>query len=89
MPRYNYQCDDCGVNVTVIHTIDESYDDCLACGEKDKMVKLLSSPFIIRKQNMIHDNKKVGELTKEYINENKRILEQHKEEIKGEEYESS
>ena len=90
MPRYNYQCDHCDDMVTIFHTIDEQYTDCLQCGQKDKMVKLLSAPIILKDRDILHNNdRKIGELTKEYIDENKRLLEQQKKEAKGEEHEPS
>jgi len=51
------------------------------------MQKLLSTPIIAKKQKS--DNNKVGELTKEYIEENRKILELQKKELKEKDYEST
>ena len=45
------------------------------------MQKLLSKPFY-NKKNIKNDDKKIGELTKQYIEENREILNQQIEEIK-------
>ncbi len=88
MPRYNYECDNCGNMITIFHSIDDACTDCSACGQKNIMKKLLSVPLIIKKdQATTQDNEKVGNLTKEYIEANREILKQQKEKIKKENYE--
>ena len=76
MPRYTYQCTECNEIAVVFHRISEAYVDCKICMNKQCMKKLLSTP-IIKKQNK-KQNKKVGELTKEYIEANREILEKEK-----------
>ena len=70
MPRYNYQCDSCEDIITVFHAIDEAYNNCEKCGEENTMIKLLSLPYIVKDKTSAHDNNKVGQLTKQYIDEN-------------------
>jgi|1_EtaG_2_1085319.scaffolds.fasta_scaffold00092_16 putative FmdB family regulatory protein len=76
MPRYSYQCTECTEIIIVFHRINETYVDCEICRSKQCMEKILSTPTI-KKQNR-KDNKKVGELTKEYIEMNRKILEEEK-----------
>ncbi len=84
MPRYNYQCVECDTLVTVYHGINETLLDCKECTEKQTMTKVLSIPIII-KDNKTNDNNKVGDLTEQYIEENRKILEQQKKEARSEE----
>ena len=89
MPRYNYLCENCEDTVTIFHGINDVYTDCEACGSQDAMRKMLSVPLLIKEQNVDKSGQKVGELSKEYIEANREILKQHKEEIKKDTYEPS
>tara|TARA_Y100000034_G_scaffold90477_1_gene109025 strand:+ start:184 stop:453 length:270 start_codon:yes stop_codon:yes gene_type:complete len=89
MPRYNYECDNCGNVITIFHSIGDTYTDCSECGQKNIMKKLLSVPFIIKNDVATQDNRQVGNITKEYIEANREILKQQKEKIKKENYEPS
>ena len=46
------------------------------------MKKLLSTPFIIKRENAVDIDRPVGEITHEYIDINRDILEQQKEEAR-------
>ena len=83
MPRYKYRCAECEIFVTVYHGINETLLDCKECSEKQTMTKVLSTPIII-KDKKTNDNNKVGDLTEQYIEENRKILEQQKEEARNE-----
>jgi len=90
MPRYNYECDNCGNVITVFHSFQDAYTDCSVCEQTNTMKKLLSVPFIIKNdQPATQDNEKVGNITKEHIEANREILKQQKEKIKKENYEPS
>ena len=88
MPKYRYMCSECTTIITVFHRINETLVDCSECESVQSMEKLLSTPIII-KDEVITKNNKVGELTKEYIEANREILEQQKKEAKKEDYEPS
>jgi len=87
MPRYSYQCESCDIIINVIHSIDEEYTDCAECNSKNTMKKLLSTPIIIKKHNK--NNNKIGEITKEYIELNREILNSEKKLAKEETHEPS
>lgn len=87
MPRYSYECAECKDIIAVFHGINEVIVDCKKCNGTQTMQKLLSTPIIAKKQKS--DNNKVGELTKEYIEENRKILELQKKELKEKDYEST
>jgi|TARA_Y100000034_G_C6532901_1_gene229665 putative FmdB family regulatory protein len=80
MPRYRYECINCGDLVIVFHGIKETLTDCKKCSQENIMKKLLSMPLNIKKQPK--KNKKIGDITKEYIEANREILVQQKKEAK-------
>jgi|TARA_Y100000034_G_scaffold115586_1_gene152959 putative FmdB family regulatory protein len=82
MPRYRYECKNCGDLVIVFHGFKETFSDCEKCEQKDTMQKLLSTPLTIKKPATKTSPTKIGELTKEYIEENRKVLKQQKEEAK-------
>ena len=82
MPRYRYQCEICKEIVTVFHGLEENYENCDKCEEDATMKKLLSVPFIANKEIVNDQNRKIGDITNEYIEANRTILEQQKEEAK-------
>jgi hypothetical protein len=59
---------------------------CQECGATQSMRKLLSTPILIKDDIVIKENK-IGELTKEYIEANRNILEEQKKEAKSKDYE--
>ena len=81
-------CDECTLTFTVLHGLDETLVDCCECGAPESMRKLLSTPIMIKDDIVIKKNK-VGELTKEYIEANRKILKEQKKEVKGKDYEPS
>jgi putative FmdB family regulatory protein len=87
MPRYKYMCTECTLVYTVFHDINETIVDCQECAASQSMRKLLSTPSIVKKQDK--NKTKVGDLTKEYIEENRKILELQKKELKEKDYEST
>jgi hypothetical protein len=77
----------CQEIVTVFHGIKENYEDCNKCEQRQTMKKLLSVPFIAKKEIANNLNTKIGDVTNEYIEINREILEQQKEEGKKTDYE--
>jgi len=87
MPRYRYECANCDDVVIVFHGIKEKFTDCKKCSLENVMKKLLSTPFTVKKQPKT--DKKIGDITKKYIEENREILKQQKKEAKEKTHESS
>ena len=85
MPRYRYKCSQCEISKVVFHLISETLSDCDKCEGVGTMEKLVSTPHI--KKEITLEKDKVGEITKEYIEANREILEQQKQEAKEENYE--
>ena len=87
MPRYRYKCSECDDIIIVFHRIGDSYNDCDKCEQKLTMKKLLSTPFIIKKEKETNLDRAVGEITNEYIEMNREILKDQKKEAKEKDYE--
>jgi hypothetical protein len=60
----------------VRHGITERLTDCKLCEEKETLIRIPQFTNIVRKQEQ--SEKKVGSLTKEYIEENRKILKEEK-----------
>jgi Zn-finger nucleic acid-binding protein len=84
MPRYNYKCSNCEVEMIIVHSMNDKIDFCTNCQEFGTMVKLLTTPLYKNKNT---DIQKIGETTKEYIEKNREILEQEKKNAKRDTYE--
>jgi hypothetical protein len=89
MPRYHYRCSECNIATTVIHGINEMHTQCEFCETEDTMIKLLTKPTILRNYSQINTEHGVGEITNEYIEKNREVLEAEKEKAKKEVYEPS
>ena len=86
MPRYNYKCSACGAVATILHLYEEVIDQCEACEAAGTMEKLLSTPLYMNDKDT---KQKIGDLTKDYIEQNREILEQEKASAKEDAYEPS
>ncbi len=80
MPRYRYQCDSCEEFTTEIHSYKEVRTDCTKCETENSLKRIMSKPFYGIKK--LPEEAKTGDLTKQYIEENREILEQQKQKIK-------
>ena len=77
MPRYKYFCPDCAQEFILYHAMHEVITVCSHC-ESKQIQKLLTKPFHIEKKVS-----KIGSITKRYIEDNKKILEDLKKEGKS------
>ena len=84
MPRYVYKCTDCQVITEASHSIKEKLKDCQECGMKDTLKRLPTSFTTTRKSPDV--SKKVGQVTKDKIEQFKEELEQEKKKLKEEDY---
>ena len=65
MPRYKYECLNCGLMKTYFHSMKDTIELCEKCGEKT-MQKLLTNTFIASKRKTKKPSK-VGDLTKNIL----------------------
>ena len=76
MPKYCYKCSECESEIEVRHGMTERLTDCKVCEEKEVLTRIPQLTNIVRQQEQ--GERKTGSLTKEYIEENKRILKEEK-----------
>ena len=89
MPRYRYACKTCNSEQIKSHLYDEVIDlDCEKCDSIDTLQKIIGNPYYKIKEDHSKENS-VGQLTEEYIKENRKVLEQQKKEAKQKTYDSS
>jgi putative FmdB family regulatory protein len=89
MPRYRYRCVDCDNEKVVLHSFSEAPSlNCDSCSSEKPLQKAVGTMYFKIKETNNSDQA-VGQLTKEYIEENKKILEEEKKKARNETYEPS
>ena len=76
MPVYCYKCLECESEIEVRHGMTERLTDCEVCNNQEVLIRIPQLTNIMRKQEQ--GEKKTGSLVKEYIEENRRILQEEK-----------
>ena len=85
MPKYYYHCNSCDENFFAYHLMSETQDNCNVCQSGD-IKKLLTKPLFFDNKNQ---KSKTGELTKQNIEDNRKILEDMKKEAKNIDYDKT
>ena len=80
MPKYIYSCQECEHTFGAYHSSKERLKNCPQCDTIDGLVRQVNKVFIV-KNNTI-ETRKVGELTKEFIEDNKKVLKDIKKDLK-------
>ena len=89
MPRYRYLCDVCSNEQMAFHLYNEQPDlKCNKCESVNSLEKMVTSPMYFKARTEAED-KEVGEVTREYIEKNREVLEEEKLKAKEQVYESS
>ena len=79
MPRYEYRCNECELDLIVQHLSDEIADVCPVCQQTGTLEKKLSN---IRTTSRSRQSKrKVGETTEEFIKTSRDDLQQQKDDL--------
>ena len=86
MPRYAYQCHDCGHTEVHFHSFSGSIDECPSCSSNVYMKQISRPSYSTTKTEQ---EEKTGNLTKRYIEDNRELLKDMKKESSGESYEPS
>tara|TARA_R110002020_G_scaffold307409_1_gene523232 strand:+ start:809 stop:1054 length:246 start_codon:yes stop_codon:yes gene_type:complete len=80
-------CEVCGSDQMAFHLYDEApFVNCKNCDNVEPLVKVITSPSYFKKETEVN---KTGEVTREYIEKNREILEKEKQKAKEETYEPS
>ena len=80
MPKYIYHCNECKMEFETFHGMSERPGHCDLCYSSGCLIRVPQMTYIAKKQ-------KSGDLVKEYIEKNKKVLEQEKQEAKNQEVE--
>jgi putative FmdB family regulatory protein len=76
VPKYCYKCKECDHEFEVRHGIKEKLYDCKNCDNSESLYRIPQLTRIVKTPDV--GKQKTGSLVKEYIEENKRILEEEK-----------
>ena len=75
MPRYKYRCDFCAHEWAEWHSMGELPMECPSCFKREPNSIIRVPPsFVHKKSRKPSGNRKVGEVSREYIEENRKIL---------------
>ncbi len=85
MPKYYYHCNFCHADFYVYHMMSETQELCTLCDAPD-ISKLLTKPLYFDKSNQ---KSKTGDLTKQHIEDNRKILDEMKKEAKNTNYDKT
>ena len=86
MPRYTYRCEECEGIFETNHSMSIKLEDCQLCEAVGVVTRVPSTTFITTKSSTSTDNKKVGDVVKEHIEETKKDLKAEQQKLKGIEY---
>ena len=85
MPKYIYSCQDCKHSFSIYHGSKEKLKDCLQCGVIDGLLRKVNKVFVNKPHNTSNLGN-VGDLTKEFIEDNRSILKNYKKELENNEH---
>lgn len=83
MPRYVYRCDSCFGHFQIRHGMTEKQEECTICNNVGALTRVPQMPFVINKEDK---EAKVGSTTKEFIEQNKDLLNAMKKEARSTTY---
>ena len=85
MPRYVYRCGECEEVFEKTHSMKIKLEDCEFCESENSLIRVPSSTFITTSV-VTKDNKKVGDVVKDHIEESKKDLKHEQRRLEGVEY---
>ena len=86
MPIYKYSCGNCDETTTALHLSNEKLLDCEKCQHSGSLTKMLGRPLVYKTHNS-DPAEETGEVTKQFIEENREILKQQQQEAEKKTYE--
>jgi putative FmdB family regulatory protein len=87
MPKYFYSCQECEYSFGAYHSPKEKLKNCPQCDTIDGLVRKVNKVFINKQGTS--ELKKVGDLTKEFIENNREVLKDYKKELGNNEYDDN
>ena len=83
MPKYVYECRECGFVKEVVHSMQEKLKDCEECDTIDVLTRIPSFSIATKSTN---SSDKTGDRVKDFIEEARTELKEEKECLKRKEY---
>ena len=84
MPRYLYRCDGCEEEFVAFHSLSDTKESCDLCGH-ESVTKMVGKPVVLNKK--LTNSEGAGSLTNEFIEANRELLKDMKEEASNGFYE--
>ena len=84
MPRYRYKCESCEGDFVSFHSFSEQKESCDLCGH-ESVTKMVGKPVVLNKKST--NSRTTGDLTNQYIEANRELLAEMKEEASNGLYE--
>ena len=87
MPRYLYECKECSKHFDLRHPITEKYEVCSQvsdCEQKGSLIRIPSFSHVIKKPSV--SGEKIGDLTKEFIEQAREEMKKEKRSLTKQEY---
>mgnify|MGYP003126781489 CR=1 FL=1 len=83
MPKYIYKCNECNETFQVWHGMKEMQESCQLCKKENCLTRI---PQFYSKPKTA-ESSKLGSITKDFINQNKELLDEMKKEARSQVYE--
>lgn len=83
MPKYVYECKECGFEKEVVHSMQEKLKDCEECDTIEALVRVPSFNFL---RSSISPEKSSGNRVKEFIEDAREELRNERQELQKKEY---
>lgn len=83
MPRYVYKCESCSGHFQIRHGMSEKQEECTICNGKGPLIRVPQMPFVVNKEET---EAKVGSTTKDFIEQNREVLNEMKKEARSSTY---
>ena len=84
MPRYVYYCKGCEGHFQVWHGMKETQESCQTCEQTNCLTRIPQRSFV---RKVTVEDQKVGKVTEEYIDQNRELLSEMKDEARRQTYE--
>tara|TARA_Y100000310_G_C20205036_1_gene588687 strand:- start:153 stop:410 length:258 start_codon:yes stop_codon:yes gene_type:complete len=82
MPKYVYECEECGFVKEIVHSMKEKLKDCEECDTIDTLRRVPSFNLMLN----TGDNSTAGDRVKEFIEDSRGEIKRERRELKSREY---
>ena len=88
MPRYQYRCELCESEFTVVHGLNERLEKCQSCKKVGNLKKVYTTIRKMKSYKKTENKAPAGQIVKKFIEETKKEVREEKDKMKSEEYKS-